>query len=61
MSDKPDVNLTLTHMEFQVLLQVTEDLLQWMIGDGEMSEAEDDALHSIIQKIRTLETSLEGQ
>ena len=54
MTEKPDVTLTLTYFEAQVLKQISNDTLEYMMGTGDLSEEEDDALVQIIKKIKEI-------
>ena len=54
MIEKPDVTLTLTYFEAQVLKQISNDTLEYMMGNGELSDDEDDALVQIIKKIKEI-------
>ena len=53
-TDEPDVTLTLTYFEAQVLKQISNDTLEYMMGNGELSDDEDDALVQIIKKIKEI-------
>ena len=57
MIEKHDVTLTLTYFEAQVLKQISNDTFEYMMGNGELSEEEDDALVQIIKKIKEIGVS----
>ena len=54
MIEKPDVTLTLTYFEAQVLKQISNNTLEYMMGNGELSDDEDDTLVQIINKIKEI-------